>query len=698
MRRFIEELKRRGVLRAAALYAAAAWVLVQVATQVFPFFDIPNWTVRLVVAATVVGFPFAMVISWFFEWTASGWRLETGPAPGETGSIWRRRSFRLAALSAAGIAAAVVIAAGLVSRRPAAAEPVAAEPAAAEPVAVSIAVMPFRNLSASADNAYFAEGVQEEILTRLARIGSLKVISRASTAHYASAPDDLPKVAAELGVGSILEGSVQRYEDEVRINVQLIRARDSTNVWAETYDRRLNDAFGVESEVARAIADALQATLTGAERRALDVVPTANAQAYDLYLRGLAFDLRSFEPADLSRAADFLRQAVALDPGFAVAWARLARVHASLAYQGFDPGARLCELAGREAAQALRLQPDSGEVHLAQGHYLYLCKGDLEKAQAQLEQAQLALPGSAEVLETLGSVQHRRGAWEKSLASMRQASLLDPRNTRLLGSYALTLAQMRRFDEARAIADRALEIAPDDTSKIAIQVYTYQADGLVEQAQRLLDAAPPQARTVDVFEYQVLQLLYLRRLPEAIERLRQALGQDLGPVGAGAGDYFYLLGVAQRAAGDAHGAARTFADGRAYLQRFGDGAQSSDTAVYVDALLCLMDAGRGGDISASRECRATASAAGSAGPYAASAREALARADALAGRTDAALAPLQELLHASYYSFVYSAPLTPALLRLDPVWDALRADPRFGALSWPAQAQAAAASPGAAGR
>lgn len=661
----IEELKRRNVLRAAALYAAAAWVLVQVATQVFPFFDIPNWTVRLVVVAVIAGFPFALVISWFYELTPQGFKPEIEPDQAAAAPARRKSLLKAALLSAAAVAAAVLIAAVLVPRK-------AAPAGSTQP---SIAVLPFRNLSNNTDTAYFAEGIQDEILTRLARIGALKVISRTSTAHYASAPADLPQIAAELSVDNIVEGSVQRSQDEVRINVQLIRAGGDANIWSETYDRKLNDVFGVESEVAKAIADALRAKLTGEEERTLDAAPTQNADAYDQYLRGLVFDLRTFEPANLSSAAGFLRSAVQLDPQFALAWARLARIDANLAYQGFDPSASLCDKAGQEAATALKLQPHLGEAHLAQGYYFYLCKTDLDQAQASFELARLDLPGSAEVLEAMGRIEHRRGAWDKAVGTMQQAAQLDPRNTALLASYALTQAQMRQFPQALQLANKALDVEPDDPAVIALQVFVYQAEGQLARAQQLLDAFAPHVHEVDVFDYQVLQLLYQRQYPQAIEQLQHALAQDLSQIGEGAGDYYYLLGVAQRAAGDPAAANRSFDSGRAYLSHFLNPGHSSDNDIYVTALICLMETGRKGDDSA--ECQATRRIAQSDNPFAPSAREALARAAALRGHSDEALQSLPELLQSTYYSFLYSAPLTPALLRQDPVWDSIRKDPRF---------------------
>lgn len=671
MRRFIDELKRRNVIRAAAFYAAAAWLLVQIATQVFPFFDIPNSTVRLVVIAVLAGFPLAATIAWFYELTPSGLKREDALTPQEVALRQQSPLLSRAIIGVLALAVIVLIADRLIRHAG----------AAAGASALSIAVLPFRNLSSEADNAFFAEGIQDEILTRLARIRSLKVISRTSTARYASTPANLSEIAGELGVTNVLEGSVQRHADQARINVQLIEAGQDVNRWSETYDRKLNDIFSVESEVAYSIADALKATLTGAEQRSLAIHPTENPEAYAAYLRGLAYDLRSFEPSNLANAAKFLERSVELDPQFAVAYARLAKVDANLTYQGFDPGAASCHRAEQAADRALALRSDLGEAQLAQGYVLLLCHGDLGGARAALERARSLLPGSAEVLEAIAKVDRRQGRWDDALEHLRQAAEFDPRNTGLLGSWALALAQLRRFAEARTLADRALDVAPGDPAMVSLQVFTLQAEGDLDRAQPLLDGAAADFREVDLHDYRMLQRLYRRDPQAVITALRPVLsGGQLDAIGVGAGDYFYLLGLAQLTAGDRAGAQQTFTRGRAYLTTFDNAAQATDNDLYVRALSCVMEAGSGTSIAASTACARLRAVAGSADPFAPSAREALARAESLAGDLPAALKDLEPLLDARYYSFVYSAPLTPALLRLDPVWDGLRGDPRFDAL------------------
>lgn len=673
MRRFVRELKRRNVFRAATIYTAAAWLLVQVATQVFPFFDIPNWTVRLVVVAALVGFPFVLVISWFYELTPQGLRREYEPDEALAARARGPHAFHLALLSAAAVALAVLIAVLLVSRRS----------TSGTSDAPSIAVLPLRNLSADAENAYFAEGLQDEILTRLARIGSLRVISRASVTGYTGVPAALPKIAEELGVDNILEGSVQRRADEVRISVRLVVLRTGANLWGETFDRKLSDVFAVESEIAAAVVEALKLRLSGAERQMLETAPTKNAAAYDQYLRGLAYANLPLEQENTQREADYLSAAVALDPAFALAWARLSRAHVVLAYQG---AADACERAGHEAARALQLQPSLGEAFQAQATWLNYCKNDPAGAQAEFERAQRALPNNADVLTSLSGIASGRGQWDRATEYLRQALILDPRNPKLLADDVVILLETRRFDKARATADRALDVAPDDPYLIALQAALEQAAGRLDVAQRRLDQLSFLPQEVSVFDYQVLQQLYLRHYSEAIEVLEEALARDLKSIGMGAGDYWYLLGVTQRAAGDASAARHAFTAGRAYLERFKSVAAPTDTAVYLEAMKCLMEAGAG-DEADQGACHATAVAAAGEGAFASSAREALARAAALRGDTDGALALLPTLLRTSYYSFLYSAPLTSALLRQDPVWDRLRSDRRFQSLASEASAE-----------
>src|SRR5205807_3068920 len=329
LRKFFAELKRRNVYKVAVAYAVMAWLSIQIATQVFPFFEIPNWAVRLVVLLLILGFPVTLILAWAFEITPEGIKLEKDVAPNE--STTRRGGRKLVGIT---IALAVIAAGLLIFRLVGTARwavrsgddghrSAASLPAPDK----SIAVLPFDNLSRDPDNAYFASGIQDEIITRLAKIADLKVISRTSTQQYQSKPGNLSEIAKQLGVANILEGSVQKAADQVRVNVQLIQVASDSHLWADTYDRKLVDIFAVESEMAKAIADALQAKLTGGEQQALAAKPTNNSEAYDAYLRGLALDARASSPIDSEKVVGFYERSVQLDPTFALAWARLSRAN-----------------------------------------------------------------------------------------------------------------------------------------------------------------------------------------------------------------------------------------------------------------------------------------------------------------------------------------------------------------------------------
>src|SRR6184192_3655715 len=312
---FFAELKRRNVYKVAVAYAIVAWLVVQIATQVFPFLEIPNWGVRLVIALVAIGFPIALVIAWAFEITPQGIErtevADTIPAA----AVQKKHAWIYVAIVGAVLSIGLFFLGRYGFRN--------ASPSASEVPPKSIAVLPFDNLSEEKGNAYFAEGIQDEILTRLAKVANLKVISRTSTQHFKSAPDNLPQIAKQLGVMHILEGSVQKANDKVRVNVQLINALTNAHLWADTFDRKLTDIFAVESDIAKTIAEALQAKLTGSEKTAMSKKPTANPEAYELYLKGRFF-WNKRTSMDLSKSVEYYNQAIAKDPNYALAYAGLA--------------------------------------------------------------------------------------------------------------------------------------------------------------------------------------------------------------------------------------------------------------------------------------------------------------------------------------------------------------------------------------
>src|SRR5438477_4070556 len=359
----------------------------------------------------------------------------------------------------------------------------------------SVAVLPFENLSRNPDNAYFAEGIQDEILTRLSKIANLKVISRTSTQHYKSAPTNLPDIAKELGVAHILEGSVQKSSDGVRVNVQLIKAATDSHLWAETFDRKLTDIFSVESEVAKVIADQLQAKITGREEQVIAAKPTDNPEAYDAYLRGLAYSLKTQDaPAHYLGAQKYLRKAVRLDPKFALAWALLSYVDA----RGYttitlQPTAALREEARQAAETAFILQPTLGEAVLAKGYYHYGCLRDYDTAERYFEEARQLLPNSSRIPECLAYLTRRQGHWDRSETYFNEAERLDPRNVQLLTQHAFSYIDSRRFPEALRKLDEVLNITPDDVDTVALKAAIAQAEGDLPRASALLAPLHPGA-------------------------------------------------------------------------------------------------------------------------------------------------------------------------------------------------------------
>src|SRR2546421_814597 len=377
----------------------------------------------------------------------------------------------------------------------------------------SIAVLPFENLSRDPDNAYFADGIQDEILTRLAKIADLKVISRTSTQHYKSAPDNLSEIGKQLGVAHILEGSVQKSGDAVRVNVQLIKAANDSHLWADTFDRKLTDIFSVESEVAKAIAEQLRAKLTGQEEQVIAAKPTDNPEAYDAYLRGLAYTLKTLPTtANALGAQKYLREAVRLDPKFALAWALFSFVN-SRAYgtQSLQPTVALREEALQAAETALTLQPNLGEALLATGSYYYACLKDYDTAVRYFEQARQLLPNSSRIPESLAYVARRRGEWDRSESYFNEAEQLDPRNVYLLSQHALSYIDLRRFPEALRKFDQVLDITPDDVETLVVKAGIAQAQGNLVRAAALLAPLHPSGDNTRALETKIYPAIPERR-------------------------------------------------------------------------------------------------------------------------------------------------------------------------------------------
>jgi TolB-like protein/class 3 adenylate cyclase/Tfp pilus assembly protein PilF len=547
----------------------------------------------------------------------------------------------------------------------------------------SIAVLPFENLSRDPDNAYFAGGIQDEILTRLSKIADLKVISRTSTQHYKSAPENLPEIARQLGVAHILEGSVQKSGDAVRVNVQLIKAANDSHLWADTFDRKLTDIFSVESEVAKAVADQLRAKLTGQEEQVITAKPTDNPEAYDAYLRGLAYTLKTGNtPANLLGAQKYLREAVRLDPKFALSWALLSNVEArGYLTQTLQSTGALREEARQAAETALTLQPNLGEAILAKGYYHYACLKDYDTAVRYFEQARKLLPNSSRIPEQLAYVTRRRGQWDQSESYFNEAERLDPRNVTVLTQHALSYVDLRRFPEALRKFDQVLNITPDDVDSLAIKAGIAQAEGDLPRASALLAPLHPTAVDLGQLETQVYQAILERQPAPVIPRLKEILAKPDPAMGYINGELRFYLGWAQEVAGDHAAAQESWKQARSELESFLKDQPEND-GLMGDLALTNMGLGdKAAALALTERTMAVNPIEKDAmnGPFSI---EILARVAVGTGEPDRAIAALQKILSIPYGgAFGSNMPLTPALLRLDPMFDPLRNDPRFQKLA-----------------
>jgi TolB-like protein/class 3 adenylate cyclase/Tfp pilus assembly protein PilF len=547
----------------------------------------------------------------------------------------------------------------------------------------SIAVLPFENLSSEKENAYFADGIQDEILTRLSKIADLKVISRTSTQHYKSAPENLREVGRQLGVAHILEGSVQKSGDAVRVTVQLIRAVNDSHLWADTFDRKLTDIFSVETEVAKAIADQLRAHISGQEEQVIAAKPTDNVEAYDAYLRGLAYNLKTATtPANSLGAQKFLREAVRLDPKFALSWALLSYVDARGYLQlTLQPTDALREEARQAAETAMSLQPNLGEALVAKGYYYYACLKDYDTAVRYLEQARQSMPNSSRIPESLAYLERRRDKWDRSESYFNEAERLDPRNVALLTQHAQSYICLGRFPDALRKLDQVLDITPDDLDTLVLKAVIAQAEGDLTRAAALLAPLHPNADNPGALETQVYQAILERRPAPVIPRLKEILAKPDPALGYLNGELRFWLGWAQEIAGDHAAAQESWRQARSELEPFLK-EQPENFVLIGDLALTNMGLGdKAVALTLAERAMAVIPIEKDAlhGPIPI---EILARVAAGVGEPDRAIAALQKLLSIpSTGPLASNAPLTPALLRLDPMFDPLRNDPRFQTLA-----------------
>jgi len=661
---FFAELQRRNVYKVGAMYAVAGWLVVQVVTQVLPVFDVSALAQRIIVLVIVAGFPVALVLSWVYELTPQG-IVKTDEVASDA-SVTRATGQKLnRAIIGVLILAVLEMGAKLLWPRQ------GAQQASQGIIDKSIAVLPFENLSDDKANAYFAAGVQDEILTRLAKIGALKVISRTSTEQYGTKPGNLSEIARQLGVANILEGSVQKIGDAVHVNVQLIRAAGDEHLWAESYNRKLDDVFGVEGEVAQTVAEALNARLSGAEQQAIAAKPTDNPAAYEAYTRGRAIETGSFDMPSRLRALDAYEEAARLDPHFALAFAHAAIVGSFLYFNGDAAEKITPALLKQSADSALQLQPELGEALLARGFYRYRVLRDYPAALQDFQAARQRLPNDAEVLSAMAALERRLGRWDDAVTHAQAAMSLDPRNmTTLMGNALELFAFLRRFDEARQILERASEIEPDSPS-------VFSARATIEQFDGKLDAAAPWVARLlqhySSFDYfmnaPLIQLTWERRWDRAVAFAQDALPPGDGPLPLDNSLWVaFVLGEAQQQAGHAAEARATFSRIVRSIKPTPDSQVRIDEARSLE-YLALAQAGLG-DRQAALDTAAQAVEAYRDDAVTHADTEIVqAMVQAQVGEHEAAIAALPPLLQ-------IPAGLTLGRLRYEPLFDPIRDDPR----------------------
>ncbi|HEX4637900.1 MAG TPA: hypothetical protein VH170_00270 [Chthoniobacterales bacterium] len=671
---FFSELKRRNVYKVAVAYAVVGWLIVQVATQVFPFFEIPNWAIRLVVLLIVIGFPIALVIAWAFESSPKG--IDRTMVADALHRQSRGRVWIYVVVIGAVLSIALFFLGRYSARNSVTPQQDASWARSHPPTDKSIAVLPFDNLSRDPDNAFFAEGVQDEILTDLAKIADLKVISRTSVMQYKNAAArNLREIAQQLGVAHLLEGSVQRAGGKVRVNAQLIDARNDAHLWAQTYDRDLADVFAIQSEIAQTIAEQLRAQLSPTERAAISQPPTTDVVANDLYIRAQALDYQVNDPGakeGLLEGVRLLQEAVRRDPNFLLAYCLLCEINLDIYWGGFDHTDGRREQANRALQRAEQIRPDAGEVHLQKGAYAYHGFRDYERARTEFEVARRLLPNSGQLYTYLAAVDRRQARWDDAIRNFSRACELDPRNVFIFEESSFTHFGLKHFAESKSLMERALALDPTNVfirAWISQVVYAERADTAPWRSQLNAILSEGKERASHAAFMFVMCALAERNRNTAAQAL------DLMPA-EGAVDFFdsfwprdWYVGLVARSFGDENAAQKAFASARIVAAK--NVKEQPDYAANWEVLGAI-DAGLRRKAEAIKEGKRACellpiSKDGWDGP---SMVTNLALIYTWLGEKDLALEQLD-------ISAKAPAGITYGDLKLSPVWDPLRNDPRF---------------------
>jgi TolB-like protein/Tfp pilus assembly protein PilF len=657
---FFEEVKRRKVYRVAAAYIIAAGGIIQLASAAFPAWELPNWSLRLVITLLLLGFPIALILAWAFDITAQG--IRATPTPAMPGSHRRRNIIMLVATGVIVSAAAGFFLLPRVS---------------AHKIDKSIAVLPFESLSDEKENAYFADGIQDDVLTNLSKIGDLKVISRTSVMPYRGKASNLREIGKALGVSSILEGSVRRIGNRVRVNVQLINAENDEHIWAEDYDRELTDVFAIQTDLAQKIATELRAKLSPSEKAQMEHKPTENGEAYLAFVQAHNLQNAVEDFGKLKQSEQLYARAVELDPKFALALARYSQLE-SWIFHIYEPTRERRQKARALAEQALQLQPDLPEAHLAMGFSYYYGDNNYDAAQKEFEIARRGLPNESEVYLALGAIQRRQGKWAESTANLEKAASLNPKDSWPLQNLAENYQVLRNFDAANKTIDRGLQINPTEVGLWEIKSKLAIAENgdlsVSEKAFQTVKSMPMNDKDklriagsrADVF---VLERKYQEGLREA-----ESLPDDLlAPIHPAAlyGKY-YIIGFARKALQDEPGARAAFLKAKDLLEaQLKESPDAPDMHIQLAKVLAHLGEK---DAALAEARRATEllpeSKDALGGPEIAAGA---AEVHAILGDNGRAIEILDELLSRP-------SAVTVQSLKVNPIWDSLRNDPQFQAL------------------
>jgi TolB-like protein/Tfp pilus assembly protein PilF len=656
---FFEEVKRRKVYRVAAAYIIAAGGIIQLASATFPAWELPNWSLRLVILLLLVGFPIALIFAWAFDITSQGIR-----ATPDTPAPMTRRRRNIIMLIATGVVISAATGFFLLPR------------VAAHKVDKSIAVLPFENLSDEKENAYFADGVQDDVLTNLSKIGDLRVISRTSVMQYRTRPTNLREIGKALGVSNILEGSVRRSGNRVRVNVQLIDANTDEHVWANDYDRDVTDVFAIQSDLAREIANALQAKLSPAEKSQMTLKPTENGEAYLAFVQAHDLSCAYEDLGKLKQSAQLYQRAIDLDPNFALALARYSQLE-SWMLRTHEATSDHREKARSLAERALQLQPDLPEAHLALGFSYYYGDNNYDAALREFEIAQRGLPNESEVYLAIGAIQRRQGKWAESTANLEKSASLNPKDTWPLQNLTYNYAMQRNFDAANKTMDRALELNPNGIGLWEVKVKLALAEktdfSVSEQTLEKVKSLPmSNEERLTIVSAQADLLLFQRKYQQVLQLAESVPDDSLAAIPASLAGKYFAIGIAQKGLRDDAAARTAFLKAKGILeQQVKQKPDDSDLHVQLAKLLAWLGEKDAAIAEAQRamDLRPESKDAFE-GPRI---TEEVAQIYTILGNNARAIELLDGLLSRA-------TGVTLQSLKMNPAWDPLRNDPGFQAL------------------